>query len=54
LIVTGLEIWSLSNPGFEPGTFRSLAQMEKEKEGKSGDMGGEVSPKKGEEENCKN
>jgi hypothetical protein len=22
----GFKIWSLSNPGFEPGTFRSLAQ----------------------------
>jgi hypothetical protein len=21
LMVTGLKIWSLSNPGFEPGTF---------------------------------
>jgi hypothetical protein len=26
LMVMGLKIWSLSNPGFEPATFRSLAQ----------------------------
>jgi hypothetical protein len=26
LMVTGLKLWSLSNPGLEPGTFRSLAQ----------------------------
>jgi hypothetical protein len=24
--VMGLKIWSLSNPGFEPATFRSLVQ----------------------------
>jgi hypothetical protein len=24
LMVIGLKIWSLSNPGFEPATFRSL------------------------------
>jgi hypothetical protein len=24
LIVMGLKIWSLSNPGFKPGTFRSM------------------------------
>jgi hypothetical protein len=24
--VMGIKIWSLSNPGFEPATFRSLAQ----------------------------
>jgi hypothetical protein len=26
LMVMGLKVWSLSNPGFEPGAFRSLAQ----------------------------
>jgi hypothetical protein len=26
LMVIGLKIWSLSNPGFEPGVVRSLAQ----------------------------
>jgi hypothetical protein len=26
LMVMGLKIWSLSNPGFEPETFRSLAE----------------------------
>jgi hypothetical protein len=25
LMVMGLKIWSLSNPGFEPATIRSLA-----------------------------
>jgi hypothetical protein len=25
-MVMGLKIWSLSNPGFEPATFRSLTQ----------------------------